>query len=522
MKFVAAVVLLPLLAGCVQPAEAQYFNKRIDPFGQGYGATAFGVEVSNSGHYVIASAAAFADSVFYSSVVTSLVLNEAGEVVSTDRVVAPLTATYPGWSNSMAKRLDGGLVVGGSNLRSDSSDNLIRRPVLFFISAMGLVDSLKALGPDNQEWLGRSANQALDGGYVICGDMVAPGATQSDAFVIRTDAQGNELWTHTYGGPWNDYLLSIAVSSDTVVFAGGLRRISNTNQQFWVQRLGASGDVTWEKVWGGAYAESTAAISLAANGDVLVGGAFDYVTTLSRRYLARLSATDGSFVWQYQYGPETYDCALQTVKEIMPSLDLIACGSGAGPNAQVYGTLLRTTSEGDSLWMRFYQYEAPGAPSSSGLLRDVTPTPDGGFIAVGSAFAVNGVYSQDVWAFKVDSMGCLEPGCHLLTGIESQVTNLKGALTVAPNPVRSGEAVQVSISLPPSITPQGPLRLTVVSSEGRVVQEQLLAEGGHGQRQGTQQEATFTALPAGLSAGLYHLHLSDGARWLAGAKLVVE
>jgi hypothetical protein len=296
-----------------------------------------------------------------------------------------------------------------------------------------------------------------------------------------------------------------------VVFAGGLRRISNTNQQFWVQRLGASGDVTWEKVWGGAYAESTAAISLAANGDVLVGGAFDYVTTLSRRYLARLSATDGSFVWQYQYGPQTYDCALQTVKEIMPSLDLIACGSGAGPNAQVFGTLLRTTSDGDSLWMRFYQYESPGAPSSSGLLRDVTPTPDGGFIAVGSAFAVNGVYSQDVWAFKVDSMGCLEPGCDLLTGIETQVTNLKGALTVAPNPVRSGEAVQVRIGLPPSITPQGPLRLTVVSSEGRVVREQNITP-----------HTSLITLHTSFTPGLYYLHLSDGARWLAGAKVVVE
>lgn len=202
-------------------------------------------------------------------------------------------------------------------------------------------------------------------------------------------------------------------------------------------------------------------------------------------------------------------------------MDLIACGS-MSEGGFYSGTLLRTTSDGDSLWMRQYVYQDSSNTNRPGILRDVVPTPDGGFIAVGSALAVPGTYIQEIWAFKVDSMGCLEPGCHLITGIESQVTNLQGALTVAPNPVRSGEAVQVSISLPPSITPQGPLRLTVVSSEGRVVQEQLIGEGGNRAKQGTQQEAILTALPAGLSPGLYHLHLSDGTRWLAGAKVVVE
>ena len=191
-------------------------------------------------------------------------------------------------------------------------------------------------------------------------------------------------------------------------------------------------------------------------------------------------------------------------------------------NPMIYGMMLRTSATGDSIWMRTYEYVDEQVTGGKGRLRDVALTPDGGYIAVGRTLAVPGIYSQDVWVIKVDSMGCLEPGCHLLTGIETQVTNLQGALTVAPNPVRAGEAVQLSISLPPSITPQGPLRLTVVSSDGRVVNEQLIGEGGHRALQGTQQEAILTALPAGLSAGLYHLHLSDGARWLAGAKVVVE
>jgi hypothetical protein len=108
-------------------------------------------------------------------------------------------------------------------------------------------------------------------------------------------------------------------------------------------------------------------------------------------------------------------------------------------------------------------------------------------------------------------MGCLEPGCHLITGMETQITNLRGALTVAPNPVRSGSNVRVSIALPERFTAQGALRITVTDAAGRVVHEQHL----------TPHSPTLT-LHTSLTPGLYHVHLNDNTRWFAGCKLVVE
>ncbi len=369
------------------------------------------------------------------------------------------------------------------------------------------------VGPENEEWIGRQAKQSPDGGFVLCGETSSNGGAQLDAFVIKTDALGNEEWMETYGGIWNDEMVSVHPDPLGMhYFTGGRRRISSGNPQFWVQCLNDTGAVVWEKLWGSGFSESNSNVTLAQNGDLLVAGGWAYSNfALVRRYLARLDPTDGSFIWQREYGEQTSDAALQVVKEVLPGTDLISVGSMAAPFVQNFGTLLRTTSTGDSLWMRHYQYQDSLVSNGRGILRDVMPTLDGGFVAVGSAFSVPGVYTQDVWVIKVDSMGCLEPGCHLLTGIETQVTNLKGALTVAPNPVRSGEAVQVSISLPPSIMPQRPLRLTVVSSEGRVVQEQHITP-----------HSSLITLHTSFTPGLYHLHLSDGARWLAGAKVVVE
>ena len=398
------------------------------------------------------------------------------------------------------------------------------KAALFIFNGTGVLDTMYTYGGQNETWIGRQAKQTLDGGYVLCGDV---NVTNGNGFLLRTDSAGELLWAREYGGSSTDYMVSVDLVG-TGFYLGGMYRNVPSNYQIWTIRIDQDGEIIWERRWGGPFNDSNGHVQTTSDGHVLVAGNWPTAAgTYSNSYifLAKLDSSNGASIWENRYGPATINTTIFAVKEITPFGDLIATGQTTPEVLEEYGVLLRTAANGDSLWMRYYQYSDSIISGGAGQLRDVLPTPDGGFIAVGAAYGIsqNGQsYGQDVWVIKVDSMGCLEPGCHLLTGIESQVTNLQGALTVAPNPVRSGAAVQVSISLPPSITPQGPLRLSVVSSEGRVVREQLIGEGGRRALQGTQQEAMLTALPAGLSAGLYHLHLSDGARWLAGAKVVVE
>ncbi|MCB9183211.1 MAG: hypothetical protein H6591_04780 [Flavobacteriales bacterium] len=442
---------------------------------------------------------------------SSLRLSPQGEFISSEHFWDPPKATYPGWSNSTDKRADGGFVVGGSNFNIDSLDNWLQRPVLYFLNAAGGFEQFIELGPENQEWIGRQAKQTPDGGYVICGETSSVG-NALQAFVIKTDAQGNEEWTRTYGGPWNDFINSVDHYGPTY-YTGGNRRISSGNAQFWVQCLNDTGAVVWEKLWGGSFPESTANISVAQNGDVLVAGGWAYSNFgMARRYLARLDPSDGSFIWQREYAPQVSDCALQSVKEVPLSMDLISVGSMS--QGGYHGTLIRTTSTGDSLWMRHYQYADSLVSNGAGILRDVVPTPDGGFVAVGSAIQV-GPYTQDVWVVKTDSMGCLEPGCHLIMGMVSQITNLRDALSVAPNPVQAQGQVQVAVDLPADFQIDGSLRLTVTDATGRMVHElQLPSPAG--------QLTTDNWLNLQLPTGLYHLHLHDATRWISGAKLVVE
>ncbi len=507
---VIRTTLVLLLAGASLPAAAQSFNLRHDLEGSvNNSGTGWAVEVTDDGNYlVVCNGNYVSGTVSLGSVVRALVIDAKGSILAEERVPDSLRSTYPGWSNSMAKRVDGGFVAGGNTLHTDSVGNLIRRATLFMVAPNGSMEGLTEVGPDNQSWIGRQAKQTTDGGYVICGEVVPPGATHSDAFVIKTDVQGNEEWIQTYGGPWNDFAMSIDCHSGTNYFVGGQRFIGS-NKQHWVQCLNDTGGVEWSKVWGSAFGEPNAHLTLASDGSPLVASGWGYASNdQSRKYLAKLDPTDGAIVWEREYG-SICACPLFVVKEVTPGGDLISAGQNyVFPES--YGTLLRTTSTGDSLWMRHYQYSDSLVSNGRGVFRDVVPTPDGGFIAVGSAYSVSGIYTQDVWVVKVDSMGCLEPGCHLITGMETQITNLVGALKVWPNPVAAGSPVQVEVQLPEGFVMQGQLRLTVTDAVGRLLNEQQL-------RGPAGQLTTDNWQP-----GVHHLHLHDNTRWIAGAKLVVQ
>ncbi|HRH37842.1 MAG TPA: hypothetical protein PK760_05825, partial [Flavobacteriales bacterium] len=80
--------------------------------------------------------------------------------------------------------------------------------------------------------------------------------------------------------------------------------------------------------WGSAYDEPNAHLTTASDGNVLVASAWAYGDNwLIKRYLAKLDHTDGSIIWQRQYGASGYNYpVLYVVQEVDPGGDLISVG----------------------------------------------------------------------------------------------------------------------------------------------------------------------------------------------------
>ena len=357
-----------------------------------------------------------------------------------------------------------------------------------------------------QAWIGRHIIETSDGNFLLCGDK-----TPGDAFVMKISPAQEILWSWFGGGSSVDYGTSVAEDADGNYYLGGAKEFSGSDRDFWVKAFESDGSQLWDTTYGSPYAEGVAYVRTASDGNLLMAGGYGIQDgEIEVKYISKLDRTDGSLIWENWYGPGGYGGALLSIKEL-PNGDLIGGGIHTiGPD--YVGVMVRTTSEGDSLWMRTYYYQDSLTSSGKGIFRDVEPTSDGGFVAVGIAIAVTGIYPHALWVVKVDQYGCIEPGCHIITGMETQITNMRDALRVWPNPIVASGEIHLEMKLPDHFTPRGDLRMIVTSSDGRLVKEERLSN---------PLTALTLQLPQ-LSPGLYHLHLADDSRWISGVKVVVE
>ena len=333
-------------------------------------------------------------------------------------------------------------------------------------------------------------------------------------------------WWQTYGHPTRlDYSSSVDLAPDGGYYIGGIYPQTSTKYVQWVLHADSAGGLVWQIFPGlqqdGEHTFNACVLSTADSALVYASGLYSGGNDQqSWPQLVKLD-TAGNELWNRTYGEAVYESGFFSVAEVAATGDLIACGQKwyqtDGGFAYRKGILVRANSEGDSLWMREYFYYDSVLTDAQGVFRDVQPTPDGGFVAVGETRGnINGNnppgLSVDVWVVKVDSMGCIEPGCNIPLGITTQITNLQGALTAFPNPLSTSNGngqCTVRVELPVALrSPQ--LRLAVVSAQGQLVREQAATQGDN------------TLDLSGLSSGLYHIHLANTDTWLSGAKIIIE
>ncbi len=285
------------------------------------------------------------------------------------------------------------------------------------------------------------------------------------------------------------------------------------NNKIWVMRVDSSGSTLWRRDIGGSFhALSNVSVIQTQAGDIvatcsympLPGSPFDPQWNYFRKW-----NINGTVQWTKQYNEQPYTTGYDL--EELPGGELVACGAEESlglPNSK--GLLLKLQPEGDLIWLRrYYHYAGSG---STHIPYDVEPTSDGGFVLTG--YAQQGQNDslpglQMMWLLKVDSMGCLLPGCGG-NGIEEIALGLEDALRVHPNPANTNATV--TATLPNDLEVRGTLSLVLVDALGRTVGNENLG-----------RSFTSTTLDlSGLPQGLYHVHLRDDTRWLSGVKLVVE
>ena len=245
----------------------------------------------------------------------------------------------------------------------------------------------------------RSVQQTDDGGFIVAGWTESFGAGGKDVWLVKTDAQGDTLWTKTYGGTSDDGAWSINRTTDGgYIITGWTYSFGPGSSDIWLLKTDAQGDTLWTKTYGGTNEEWGNSAKQTSDGGFIIGGSTkSFAAAYWDFYLIRTNAV-GDTVWTRAWDNDLNDDRGCSVLETADS-GFVIVGYYWYDNGWNLGAwLIKTDSDGDTLWARSYG----GAYLTRGY--SVEQTSDDGFIIIGQMRFSYGAPS-DLYLIKTNSTG---------------------------------------------------------------------------------------------------------------------
>ncbi len=304
-------------------------------------------------------------------------------------------STRDDWCLSVHETSDGGYIMGGGSYSYGTGLGDV-----YLIKTDSLGDTLwvRTYGGTDYDW-GSFVQQTSDSGYIITGATSSFGAGENDVYLIKTDMNGDTLWTRTHGGAGYDVGASVQQTWDGgYVIAGETRSFGSGGQDFYLIKTDANGDTLWTRTYGGTGRDYAFCVQATSDsGYIVVGGTTSFGAGWRDLYLVKTDA-NGDTLWTRTYGGTEgeYHGFVQETSDGGYILTGTSYSFGAVDEGDVY--LVKTDANGDTLWTRAY-----GGPENDESYC-VQATSDGGYVVVGSTASL-GVGLYDVYLIKTDANG---------------------------------------------------------------------------------------------------------------------
>jgi len=248
------------------------------------------------------------------------------------------------------------------------------------------------------------------------GDYVFAGATRSkdgditgnrvgyDAWLGKTDVNGNKTWSVTFGGNDDDYANSVAATPDGGFLLAGYT-FGNSQNSSWILKTDASGNQQWQKKLNEG--TNSQAVSILSNEDAtfLVLG---YTTGAGLDGLVTKVDANGNILWVKLYGGSGDDYFTSAVKTtdgfILTGYTKSSDGVLQQNRGNFDGWIMKIDQSGNKVWSMNY------GGQGEDYLKSIVAAGDGGYVAAGYTKSTNGDIptnkgGSDEWLIKIDGSG---------------------------------------------------------------------------------------------------------------------
>lgn len=253
--------------------------------------------------------------------------------------------------------------------------------------------------------------EASDGGYVMAGQTNSFGAGGIDVYVVKINAPGNIVWTKTIGGAGVDYVYSMDVTSDGGYILGGTTSSYGAGgEDMYFIKLDAGGNIQWTKVVGGAGADrGQEVVQTNDGGYAMAGQTNSFGSSNDDMYVVKLDAA-GNLIWDKRFGTAG---SLDQAFSLTATSDggLALCGTsyfftGAAASSSTEYAIIKLDAAGSLQWTRLIRN--PDAPNIyPDYARSIIQTADGGYMISGDAGRkkASGGYVPKIFLVKLDASG---------------------------------------------------------------------------------------------------------------------
>jgi hypothetical protein len=171
---------------------------------------------------------------------------------------------YADKSNCVKQTNDGGYVITGST----ASMNTLHDKDVFLLKTDANGQTIWSNNYGGNEYdEGYYVHQTSDGGFLIAGLTESFGAGLRDIYIVRTDTIGNLIWSKFYGGVFGDGANYIFEDTD-----GNFIITGTLSWDAFAMKIDSNGDSLWTIKWGGPQSESSISIQKTLDDGYIVGG----------------------------------------------------------------------------------------------------------------------------------------------------------------------------------------------------------------------------------------------------------